>query len=154
MQINESRTFNDIDNAVLYLPPNVFPYRRLLNWHGRCAFKTAKANKWIDGDEHLDDFFYLSDLITFITRWWCWSIKTSWFFLLLFLYHIKIEKIVKKMLVIGESMSFFFICFCIKKNNWNKKNENSKWRKSKPNEVLVKSVFNHLFSPRKKYSIE
>ncbi|CAF3060845.1 unnamed protein product [Rotaria sp. Silwood2] len=61
---NELRTFNDIDNAVLQLPPNIFPYRRLLNWHGRCSFKTAKANKWINKDEHLEDFFHLSDLIS------------------------------------------------------------------------------------------
>ncbi|CAF2065358.1 unnamed protein product [Rotaria magnacalcarata] len=61
---NELRTFNDIDNAVLQLPPNIFPYRRLLNWHGRCSFKTAKANKWINKDEHLEYFFHLSDLIS------------------------------------------------------------------------------------------
>jgi hypothetical protein len=62
--VNELRTFNDIDHAVLHLPPDVFPYRRLLNWHGRCSFKNAKANKWINEDEHLEDFFHLSDLIS------------------------------------------------------------------------------------------
>ncbi|CAF3498219.1 unnamed protein product [Rotaria socialis] len=61
---NEFRTFNDIDNAVLNLPIDVFPYRRLLNWHGRCSYKTAKANKWMDENEHLEDFFHLSDLIS------------------------------------------------------------------------------------------
>lgn len=77
----------------LDLPPNVFSCRRLFNctknirtvlnhrririrlkismvkylffsvWHGRCGFKTAKANKWINEDEPLEDCFYLSDLI-------------------------------------------------------------------------------------------
>ena len=62
--VNELRTFNDIDGAVLQLPPNIFPYRRLLNWHSRCSFRNAKANKWINEDEQLEDFFHLSDLIS------------------------------------------------------------------------------------------
>ena len=32
-------------------------------WHGRCGFKTVKANKWVNEDELLEDCFYLSDLI-------------------------------------------------------------------------------------------
>ena len=63
-KFDEHRTFQHIDNAVLVLPKDVFPFRRLLNWHGRCAYRTAKRNGWITTDEHLEDFFHLSDLIS------------------------------------------------------------------------------------------
>lgn len=60
----ETRTFGDIDGAPLVVPAGIYPYRRLLNWHGRCAYRTAKSKNWIDANEHLNDFFDLSDLIS------------------------------------------------------------------------------------------
>jgi hypothetical protein len=64
MNLNETRKFNDIDGYILILPKDIYPYRRLLNWHARCAYKTAKLNKWIDDNENFEDFFYLSDLVS------------------------------------------------------------------------------------------
>lgn len=64
ISLNESRKFNDIDGNTLILPKDIYPYRRLLNWHARCAYKTAKLNQWIDDNENFEDFFYLSDLVS------------------------------------------------------------------------------------------
>jgi hypothetical protein len=63
-KFNEFRKFNDIDNTILILPKDIFPFRRLLNWHGRCAYRSAKIKKWITNEENLEDFFHLSDLIS------------------------------------------------------------------------------------------
>lgn len=63
-KFNEYRTFDHIDRAILVLPKDVFPFRRLLNWHGRCAYRTARRNRWISDEENLEDFFHLSDLIS------------------------------------------------------------------------------------------
>jgi len=60
----ETRKFQGIDGAALVLPTNIYPYRRLLKWHGRCSYRTAKLTNWITHDEHLEDFFQLSDLIS------------------------------------------------------------------------------------------
>ncbi len=64
INLNEKRKFNDIDGNILILPKDIYPYRRLLNWYARCAYKTAKLNKWIDDNETFEDFFYLSDLVS------------------------------------------------------------------------------------------
>jgi hypothetical protein len=64
INLNERRKFNDIDGNILILPKDIYPYRRLLNWHARCAYKTAKLNKWIDDNENFEDFFYLSGLVS------------------------------------------------------------------------------------------
>lgn len=63
-KFHETRKFADIDNAILMLPTGIYPYRRLLNWHGRCSYRTAKLRNWIGLDENLEDFFHLSDLIS------------------------------------------------------------------------------------------
>ncbi len=64
INLNERRKFNDIDGNILILPKDIYRYRRLLNWHARCAYKTAKLNKWIDDNENFEDFFYLSGLVS------------------------------------------------------------------------------------------
>lgn len=56
--------FKDIDGKPLCLPNNVYPFRRLLNWHARCAHEYAKTKKWIPESTSFDDFFYLSDLVS------------------------------------------------------------------------------------------
>ncbi len=63
-KFNEFRKFNAIDNAILTLPEDVYPYRRILNWHARCSYRTAKVKKWISKDENFEDFFQLSDLVS------------------------------------------------------------------------------------------
>ena len=62
-KFGELRKFEDIDGAPLILPAGIYPYSRLLNWHGRCSYRTAKAKNWINADDNLTDFFDLSDLI-------------------------------------------------------------------------------------------
>lgn len=56
--------FKDIDGAPLNLPANVYPFRRLLNWHARCAHEYAKTKKWIPENDNFDDFYDLSDLVS------------------------------------------------------------------------------------------
>ena len=60
--LNETKKFNDIYGNALILPKNIYPYRRLLNWHARCVYKIAKLKKWIDENENFEDFLNLSDL--------------------------------------------------------------------------------------------
>jgi hypothetical protein len=54
--------FKDIDGKPLTLPENIYPFRRLLNWHARCAHEYAKTNKWIPESDNFGDFDDLSDL--------------------------------------------------------------------------------------------
>ncbi|CAF4293467.1 unnamed protein product [Rotaria socialis] len=56
--------FKDIDGKALSLPKNVYPFRRLLNWHARCAHEYAKTKKWISTSDNFDCFNDLSDLIS------------------------------------------------------------------------------------------
>jgi len=56
--------FKDIDGKPLTLPENIYPFRRLLNWHSRCAHEYAKTKKWIPEDDNFSDFYDLSDLIS------------------------------------------------------------------------------------------
>ncbi|CAF1542355.1 unnamed protein product, partial [Rotaria sp. Silwood1] len=64
INLNERRKFNDIDGNTLILAKDIYPYRRLLNQHARCAYKTGKLNKWIDDNEKFEGFFYLSGLVS------------------------------------------------------------------------------------------
>jgi hypothetical protein len=45
-----SKTFDDIDNAILHCPKDNFPYRRLLSFHAKLSFTSALDNGWIDQD--------------------------------------------------------------------------------------------------------
>ena len=56
--------FKDIDGKSLNLPENIYPFRRLLNWHARCAHEYAKTKKWIPESDNFDDFYDLSDLVS------------------------------------------------------------------------------------------
>jgi hypothetical protein len=56
--------FKDIDGKPLNLPENIYPFRRLLNWHARCAHEYAKTKKWIPENDNFDDFYDLSDLVS------------------------------------------------------------------------------------------
>jgi hypothetical protein len=44
-------TFGSLDGKALQLPENVFPYKRLLGFHARCAFKAA-VPKWIKQEQY------------------------------------------------------------------------------------------------------
>ena len=48
---NSSKTFREIDNAKLKHRTGKIPYRRLLSFHARCAFKAAKERGWITSEE-------------------------------------------------------------------------------------------------------
>lgn len=56
-KFHESRKFGDTDNAI-------YPYRRLLNGHGTCSYRTAKLKNWICLEENPQDLFYLSDFMS------------------------------------------------------------------------------------------
>jgi len=43
-----SKTFNDINGAVLQFPTGKFPYRRILNWHAKLAYEEAFSRMWIN----------------------------------------------------------------------------------------------------------
>jgi len=60
-----STKFKDIHMKKLHVPildgePR-YPYRRLLNWHGRCSFRHAQEQGWIDDSVTYNDFYDLSD---------------------------------------------------------------------------------------------
>ena len=63
-KFNEFRNFRAIDGAILALPEDVYPYRRILNWHARCSYKSTKRKNWISQDDNFEDFFHLSDLVS------------------------------------------------------------------------------------------
>jgi len=59
--VRTSLTFADIDKKSLILPPGIFPYRRLLNWHARMSFVNAKKQGWVNLDAVVSDYFTLSE---------------------------------------------------------------------------------------------
>lgn len=61
---NNYKKFKNIHGKPLNLPDNVYPFRRLLNWHARCCHQYAKDKKWISESENFEDFFDLSDLVS------------------------------------------------------------------------------------------
>jgi hypothetical protein len=58
-----SLKFKDIDGYLLQLPPNVYPYRRLLSWHAKCSVRCALFENWITKEtkESFQTFFELSE---------------------------------------------------------------------------------------------
>ncbi len=53
-------TFNDIDGKMLRHPEGNIPFRRILDWHAKCSYSSAKIRGWIDTTETFDDFFDMS----------------------------------------------------------------------------------------------
>jgi hypothetical protein len=54
------RTFKDIDTKQLQHPEGKMPYRRILDWHAKCAYRSAIARGWIEASETFENFFDLS----------------------------------------------------------------------------------------------
>jgi hypothetical protein len=46
-----TKTFRDIDGSKLQHPKKKYPFRRLLSFHARCAFKFARQSEWISADD-------------------------------------------------------------------------------------------------------
>lgn len=40
-------TFSDIDGEKLQLPPTVYPFKRILNFHAKCALRLAVERNWM-----------------------------------------------------------------------------------------------------------
>ena len=59
---NTTLTFADVDGNILQHPANHLPYRRILNWHARCAYKHAREQNWttVGPDDLVQDYFNLS----------------------------------------------------------------------------------------------
>jgi hypothetical protein len=53
-------TFQKIDGSVLQHPKGVFPFRRILDFHAKMAFKNAITKNCIAPDVMFDNFFDLS----------------------------------------------------------------------------------------------
>jgi hypothetical protein len=53
-------TFHSIDGSVLRHPEGVFPFRRILDFHAKMAYKNAITKNWIAPDVMFDEFFDLS----------------------------------------------------------------------------------------------
>ncbi len=54
------RTFQNIDGKQLHNPPGSIPYRRILDWHAKCAYQSAKSRGWIEYTDSFNDFFNMS----------------------------------------------------------------------------------------------
>jgi len=52
----------ECDGKPLILPDDRFPFRRLLNFHARCAFEHAIEREWINASDYDTDIFDLSDV--------------------------------------------------------------------------------------------
>jgi len=57
------KTFRDIHNTKLCHPKKCFPFRRLLSFHARCAYKVAREKGWITVEEEnlFEPYHNLSD---------------------------------------------------------------------------------------------
>ena len=53
-------TFSDIDGKQLHHPDGKMPFRRILDWHAKCAYRSAISRSWIEASETFDDYFNLS----------------------------------------------------------------------------------------------
>ena len=53
-------TFSDIDGTQLRHPDGKMPFRRILDWHAKCAYRSAISRSWIEASETFDDYFNLS----------------------------------------------------------------------------------------------
>lgn len=58
-----TKRFRDIDGAILQHPKDCFPFRRILSFHAKCAYKLAKSRSWITNEvfESFGDYFDLSE---------------------------------------------------------------------------------------------
>lgn len=58
-----SKTFRQLDGALLRHPKGKFPFRRLLNFHAKCAYIRAKEQRWstVGNDDVVADYFNLSE---------------------------------------------------------------------------------------------
>jgi hypothetical protein len=54
-------TFKLVDNLVLKLPVDVFPFRRCLSMHAKLSFSKALSFKWIEHTAVMDTYFELSE---------------------------------------------------------------------------------------------
>lgn len=50
-KIDSGLKFKDIDGEILCLSPGVFPFKRILSWHAKCAVRWAVSNDWISEAE-------------------------------------------------------------------------------------------------------
>ncbi len=53
-------TFRSIDGHLLQHPPDVLPFRRILDFHAKLSYRKAIAKGWIEESSVFDDFFDLS----------------------------------------------------------------------------------------------
>lgn len=60
---NTTLTFADVDGKILHHPATHLPFRRILNWHARCAYKHAQEQSWstVGADMAVEDYFELSE---------------------------------------------------------------------------------------------
>jgi hypothetical protein len=58
-----TKTFRDLDGELLRHPSEKFPFRRILNFHAKCAYKRARERQWntVGDDESVNDYFNLSE---------------------------------------------------------------------------------------------
>ena len=57
---NPKETFNSINGRSLQHPPDVFPYRRILDFHAKVSFRSAIGKGWLQHDASFDSFFDMS----------------------------------------------------------------------------------------------
>jgi hypothetical protein len=55
--------FENIDGWPLQLPENSLPFRRILDWHAKCALRIAEIEQWITDSERVEfqTYFELSE---------------------------------------------------------------------------------------------
>lgn len=53
-------TFDNIDGRSIVHPPDHLPFRRILDFHAKCSFRQAVAQRWIADSETFQDFFRMS----------------------------------------------------------------------------------------------
>jgi len=64
-------TFASLNNKPLQLPKGVFPYKRILGFHARCTFKSARS-KWITEERYQE--FLVQERVA-----WKFSVDAPWY---------------------------------------------------------------------------
>jgi hypothetical protein len=61
--VPSAKTFRMLDGALLRHPRDKFPYRRILNFHAKCAYRRARERQWntVGNNEVVNDYFNLSE---------------------------------------------------------------------------------------------
>jgi hypothetical protein len=61
--VPSAKTFRMLDGALLRHPRDKFPYRRILNFHAKCAYRRARERQWntVGNNEVVSDYFNLSE---------------------------------------------------------------------------------------------